>query len=147
MDYKNIILEKYLKGIPANIQFIDDKKARPYLHGALEEYGRTMVSKALEMNNKPRRRFALMAFGHFGKLTWHEMIMFLRTKSLKRYKRIAQKLSNENNRKYYVVRSSELGYKLFSSLDVKVNKKLRIFGNDVSVLKLHETADAVVYPK
>jgi hypothetical protein len=144
MNYKEIVLRKYLKGVPSEI--MPDERLIPYLLGALDEYGRDVVKEALMQTDKPKRRIMGFIFGVYVKTTWDGFILLLRAKNLRLYKKMVQILSNENRRKYYIVRSSEIGYKTFSSADVKLNKKLRIFGKEVDAIKLHETADAIICP-
>jgi len=110
----------------------------------MDEYYNTM---AIADKRTEKRRLIAILWGYFGKQTWEEIIFFIRSKRLRRVKKMVQRISNEDNRKYYIVRASETGYKYFSSKDVKFNKKLRVFKSDVDVVKLHETADAVIRPK
>ena len=141
------ILDKHLEVMDRTIKVEIPNTSLGFIVRAMEEYTTNIIAFRKIEERKEKRRIMFMAFGYFKKLTWEEFIMALRTRSLKRHKKIAQKLANENNRKYYVVRSSDIGYVRFSSADVKMNKNLRIFGKDVTAMKLSETADAVIMPK
>jgi hypothetical protein len=62
-------------------------------------------------------------------------------------KRQAQTRANIENRKCYVIQKSMIGYEILSTLDIDLNKRIRILDNDVHAKKLHEIADFVAYPK
>jgi hypothetical protein len=61
-------------------------------------------------------------------------------------KRQAQTRANIENRKCYVIRKSLIGYEILSTLDIDINKKIRVLDKNVNALKLHEVADFVAYP-
>ena len=56
-------------------------------------------------------------------------------------------MANEDNRKYYVVRSSETEYTTLSTSDVDHNRRIRVFGKSVDAKTMHQTADFVAIPK
>jgi hypothetical protein len=62
-------------------------------------------------------------------------------------KRQAQTRANIENRKCYVIRKSLIGYKILSTLDIDLNRKIRVLDKDINAKKLHEVADFVVYPR
>jgi hypothetical protein len=62
-------------------------------------------------------------------------------------KRQAQTRANVENRKCYVIQKSLIGYEILSTLDIDLNKKIRVLDKDVNAKKLHEVADFVAYPK
>ena len=142
MNLKDKILNRIFAQAPGTLNV--PTEARQYIHLAMDEYYNTM---AIADNKTKKRRLIAMFWGFFGEQTWEEIIFFIRSKRLRRVKKMVQRISNEDNRKYYIVRASETGYKYFSSKDVKFNKKLRVFKSDVDVVKLHEAADAVIRPK
>ena len=142
MNLKDKILNRMFAQAPGTLNV--PTEARQYIHLAMDEYYNTM---AIADNRVKRKRLIAIFWGFFGEQTWEELIFFIRSRRLRRVKNMVQRISNEDNRKYYIVRASETGYKYFSSKDVKLNKKLRVFKKDVDVVKLHETADAVIRPK
>lgn len=142
MNLKDKILNRMFAQAPGTLNV--PTEARQYIHLAMDEYYNTM---AIADNRVKRKRLIAIFWGFFGEQTWEELIFFIRSRRLRRVKNMVQRISNEDHRKYYIVRASETGYKYFSSKDVKFNKKLRLFKKDVDVVKLHETADAVIRPK
>jgi hypothetical protein len=62
-------------------------------------------------------------------------------------KRQARTRANIENRKCYVIRKSLIGYEILSTLDITLNKRIRVLDKDVNFKKLHEIADFVAYPK
>jgi len=142
MNLKDKILNRMFAQAPDSAKV--PLASRKYIYLAMDEYYNTM---AIADKRTEKRRLIAILWGYFGKQTWEEIIFFIRSKRLRRVKKMVQRISNEDNRKYYIVRASETGYKYFSSKDVKFNKKLRVFKSDVDVVKLHETADAVIRPK
>lgn len=142
-----LVLESELGISFADLKGIEvPEKAKPIIHKAMKVYANQHVNFALNETGKQERKLVYLMLGYFAKLTWQEFVLYLRAKSLKRHKRIAQRLANEDRRKYYIIRDSEIGFKRFSTLDVDLNKRLHIMGKDVDAKKLHEVADAVIYP-
>ena len=123
------------------------ENAMPLILKAMKVYANQHVNYTIEQTDKQERKMVYIMFGYFVKLTWQEFILYLRAKSLKRHKRIAQRLANDDNRMYYIIRDSEIGYRRFSTADIDLNKRLHIMGKDVDFKKLHEVADAVIYKK
>ena len=62
-------------------------------------------------------------------------------------KRQAQTRANIEKRKCYVIRKSLIGYEILSTLDIDMNKKIRVLDKDINAKKLHEAADFVAYPE
>ena len=136
---------KLTSGIPVKAKI--PKEAEKYIFAAMIEYSKGSVALHEVAQRKFQRKMCFIFFGYFRKMNWEEFVLALRTRSLRIHKRIAKRLANENNRKYYVVRSTEINYQRFSSRDVKYNKNVRIFGKNVNSYTLTEAADAVIYPK
>jgi hypothetical protein len=118
---------------------------------AMEEYAKESSSIILDAyikeQNKAHRRLIFALFGMFGKGTWENFILHYRTWNLKRIKKVYQKISNEDHRKYYIIRSTEIGYVSLSTADVDRNKRTRVFGKHVDAKELTKTADCVILPK
>ena len=75
-----------------------------------------------------------------------ELKLWIRSWYLKRAKRQAQLLANTTNRKIYVIRSSDVAYSLLSTADVEYNKRLRIFGKNITAKELTERSDFIAHP-
>jgi hypothetical protein len=56
-------------------------------------------------------------------------------------KRQAQTRANLENRKCYVIRKSLIGYEILSTLDITLNKRIRVLDKDVNTKKLYEVDD------
>lgn len=142
---KEVILRKFLKGAPENVKVSEE--SLPYIYAAMEEYAKRELFLAKKDMKRSRRRLFPMLFGNFTRMTHEELILFFRVRNLKRNKAITQRLADEENRKYYIVRSSTIGFTRFSSQDVDMNKRLRIFSKDATAFKLSKIADAIIIPK
>jgi hypothetical protein len=118
------------------------KEAKEFILRAMNEYAGVCVSKAIDM--KPREKLSIVKVWLSG--TKQEFILHFRLKNLKRAKRMAIKMANEDNRKYYVVRSSETEYTTLSTSDVDHNRRIRVFGKNVDAKTMHQTADFVALP-
>jgi len=139
MDNPRLILLtnlKTLEGIP------DEKIKR--IESAMIEYALKQVS---DYKNREIKNVFLYSFKYFPWLTWNNIIWWLRKISFNMAKRQAQTKANVENRKCYVIRKSLIGYEILSTLDIDLNRKIRILDKDVNAKKLHEVADFVAYPK
>lgn len=86
------------------------------------------------------------AAGLLPSLVRGELKLWIRGWYFKRAKKQAQTLSSQENRKYYVIRSSDVNYKLLSTKDIELNKKLNILGKHVTAMELTSTADFIAHP-
>ena len=73
--------------------------------------------------------------------------MYLRKLFFLQAKKQANIRAETENRKIYVVRSSEIRYITLSTKDVEQNRKRRIFGKSVDAIRMSEMADYVGFPK
>lgn len=139
MDDPRLILLANLK----TLEGIPDKKIKR-IEAAMVKYALKQVAafKSREIKN-----ICLDSLKYFPRLTWDSIIWWLRKKSFDMAKRQAQTRANIENRKCYVIRKSLIGYEILSTLDVDLNKKIRVLDKDVNAKKLHEVADFVAYPK
>jgi hypothetical protein len=86
------------------------------------------------------------ASGLFSSVIKGEFTLWLRGWYFKRAKKEAITRANIENRKIYVIRSGDVTFKTFSTMDVEINKRLKIFGKQVNAKTLTETADYVAVP-
>ena len=75
------------------------------------------------------------------------IILHIRKWSFKIACHNAQQRADTENYLVYVIRSSQIGYTLLSTLDVKHNRRIRVFGKNTNAIKLYETADFIATPK
>jgi len=127
---------KTLDGLP------DDKIKR--IESAMIEYALKQVA---DYKDREIKNVFLYSFKYFPRLTWDNIIWWLRKISFNIAKRQAQTRANLENRKCYVIRKSLIGYTVLSTLDINLNKKIRVVDKNVNAMKLYEAADCVVYPK
>jgi len=127
---------KTFEGIP--------EKTLKRIEAAMIEYGLRQVA---DYKDREIKNVCLYSFKYFPRLTWDNIIWFLRKISFNLAKRQAQTRANVENRKCYVIRKSLIGYEILSTLDINLNKKIRVLDKDVNAKKLHEVADFVAYPK
>lgn len=146
---KNIkgVLDKHLMAMQNTIGVYVPERAKEFLHRAMEDYSKSVVDDYIQEVGRQKRFVLKPLYGIYARLTWDELVMKVRLFNLKRIKRMVQALSNEDNRKYYIIRSGEVSYIYISTRDVEHNKKIRVFGKNVDAIKLHETADIVITPK
>jgi hypothetical protein len=127
---------KTFDGIP------DDKIKR--IEMAMIEYALKQIA---DYKDREIKNVCLYSFKYFPRLTWDNIILWLRKLSFNMAKKQAQTRANVENRKCYIIRKSLIGYTIFSTLDINLNKKIRVVDKNVNFKKLHEVADFVVYPE
>lgn len=110
---------------------------------AMVEFGGRTVDNFEREQNKAAVKEALRLFPALFK---GQIMLYLRKKSLNKAVKQAELRAEVENRKMYVIRASNIAYTILSTADIEHNKKIRVFGKDVDAIKLHETADRVVYP-
>jgi len=114
------------------------------IEAAMIEYALKQVAN---YKHREIKNVFLYSFKYFPRLTWNNIIWWLRRLSFNMAKRQAQERANIENRKCYVIRKSLIGYTVLSTLDINLNKKIRIVDKNVTAMKLYEAADCVVYPE
>ena len=147
MNKQSIILNKHLQAALKTIGATVPEQTKEFILRAMNEWAQENVNLIQKNLDKERKRIIFMIFGVFASVTWEMFILTIRNRNLKRYKKIYQDISNENGRKYYIIRSTPINYKVMSTSDVNLNKRLRILGKFVDAKKLRETADYIVTPK
>ena len=110
---------------------------------AMENYavGMLLEYKSEEMKGEVKSFFKLML-----QFTRDNAMLYMRYRVFKFAKRQAQLRANTENYKVYVIRESNIRYKVLSTIDVQFNKRIRVLGKDVTAKDLHEIADFVAYP-
>jgi hypothetical protein len=147
MNRQSIILNKHLQASLKTVGATVPEQTKEFILRAMNEWAQENVNFIQKDLDKERKRIIFMIFGVFTSVTWETFILAIRNRNLKRYKRIYQKISNEDHRKYYIIRSTAINYKVLSTSDVNLNKRLRILGKFVDAKKLTETADCTITPK
>jgi len=147
MNRQSIILNRHKLAMKSTIGLSISDKADEWIIRAMNEWAQENVTQVKKDLNKERREIFFMIFGVFASVSWDTFILTIRNRNLKRLKKIYQAISNEDRRKYYIIRSTSINYKVLSTSDVNLNKRLRIFGKFVDAKKLTETADCVITPE
>lgn len=120
-----------------------DERQRNAVQAAMYNYSARTVENFEREQNKAALKEALKLFPALFK---GQIMLYLRKKSLNKAVKQAELRAEVENRKMYVIRASNIAYTILSTADIEHNKKIRVFGKDVDSIKLHETADRVVYP-
>lgn len=144
---KEIILTKHLTAMQNTIGIKIDPKTHEFIHRAMLEYANEAIKLKTVRDMKARRRLIYALVGIWGKAQWSDFTSKIRAFMLKKAIAEAQRLSNLDRRKRYVIRSTEVAYRTFSTYEIDFNKRIRVFGKDVDAKKLSETADRVILPK
>lgn len=147
MNRQEIILKRHMLAMKNTIGVSLPVGSDSFVLRAMEEFGNETLSIYKKESSKAKLRLVFALFGVLGKHTWDDFMMNRRIKNLSRLKKIYQKLSNEDRRKYYIIRSGDTEYKVLSTADVQYNKRIRVFGKHVDAITLTATADYTVYPK
>ena len=87
------------------------------------------------------------AIGLIPALARGQLKLWIRNWYFARAKKQAQIMANIQNRKVYVIRSSDVAYALLSNKDVEMNKRTGLLDKNADALRLHETADYIAFPK
>lgn len=120
-----------------------DERQRNAVQAAMYNYSARTVENFEREQNKAAMKEALKLFPALFK---GQIMLYLRKKSLNKAVKQAELRADVENRKMYVIRASNIAYTILSTADIEHNKKIRVFGKYVDAIKLHETADRVVYP-
>ena len=120
-----------------------DERQRNAVQAAMYNYSARTVENFEREQNKAAVKEALRLFPALFK---GHIMLYLRKKSLNKAVKQAELRAEVENRKMYVIRASNIAYTILSTADIEHNKKIRVFGKDVDAIKLHETADRVIYP-
>lgn len=107
------------------------------VQSAMSIYAARMVDKFRSEQNKRAVTEALVLFPSLWK---GEIMLWLRRRSFLKACRNAQLEADSAGYKIYVIRSSNIGFTLMSTLDVSMNKKIRVFKKDVNAIELEKTA-------
>jgi hypothetical protein len=100
-----------------------------YASAKIEEY------RALE-----RKRLVAVLKKTFPALYLETWKFKIRRLMLKKSIEKAQVMADTEGYKVYVIRSTEVTYKLMTTLDVDQNKRMRVFGKNVDAIELTKTA-------
>lgn len=114
-----------------------DSKQRIAVEETVAEFTAIKINKYRSEQNK---EVALEAIKLFPAILKGQLILWLRKRAFKRACKEAFRLACLEGYKHYVIRSSTTKYVIMSTLDVRKNKQLRIFGKNVDAVKLEETA-------
>ena len=147
MKTKKSILEKHLTVMGNTIGVKIPENTNEFVLRAMQEYAESFSEEVLNAVSMDEKKFLWLFPRELFAFWWTNFILRRRAKNLKSICRSIQKLSNQDKRKYYVIRASQTGYKVLSVADVKHNKAIRVFGKHVDAIKLAETADRVITPK
>lgn len=110
---------------------------------AMVEFGGRAV---VDYRDQETKGIKLEAIKLFPALWRGDLKLWLRKMAFRKACKQAKTRAEVENRKMYIIRSTEIAYIILSTLEVEQNKKVRVFGKNVDAIKLHETADKVVYP-
>ena len=133
MIEQNLIIKS--KASIFNVEF--DAMQYSAINSAMTEYAVRKVDKYRANENKA---VVLEAISLFPALWKGHFKLWLRKRAFLRAKKMAQLQADTDGYKVYVIRSSDIAYKLMSTLDVRHNKRLRVFGKFVDAIVLEETA-------
>ena len=119
-------------------------KERSVALSAMIKYGERAVDN---YRKNEAQEIKLEAVKLFPALFTGQFKMWLRKVSFKMAKKKAIRRAKIENRKIYVIRSSDIAYTLLSTADVRMGKKIKALKKNVGALQLTETADFIAYPQ
>ena len=107
-----------------------------YAAAKIDDY-RSAESKAV--NIEATKLFPALLRGEFK--------LWLRKRSFIKAKKLAQIRADIENRPVHVVRSSEIGFAVQSTAEVRQLRKTGVYKKEVTAIKMNEVADYTAYPK
>ena len=139
MTDPRVILQSHLSRRYETLNAMQQKASED----AMLDFGARMVesyrtNEAKAINKEAANLFVSLIQG--------ELKLWLRNYYFKRACRQAKTLADITNRKIYVIRSSDINYKLLSTKDIELNKKLKIMGRNVNAMELTEKSDYIAHP-
>lgn len=93
-----------------------------------------------EFSKEQNKEVAFEAVKLFPALVKKQFILWLRKKSFLLACKEAQLRADTEGFKCFVIRSSRIGYTILNTLDIDLNKKIRVLGKDVDAIELEKTA-------
>lgn len=120
------------------------EKQRDAAYAAMFDYATRKIEDYRAAESKAVRVEAVKLFPA---LFRGELKLWLRKRSFIKAKKIAQTRANIENRPVHVVRSSEIGFAVQSTAEVRQLKKTGVYGKAVTSIKMNEVADFTAYPQ
>jgi hypothetical protein len=122
-------------------------KAFPYIRNAMKSF----AVNAIQEYKRNRKRQMVRTLRYLPKafrIAYQEFfIQWLRKIFLNKSIKTGKIKAYNENYKQYIVRATEYTYKIFSTLEFKHNKRVRILKKDLTVKDVERKAARVIYPK
>ena len=136
-------IEIILQSIESQSDCYLQPKEKQIALAAMIKYGERAVEN---YRRNESQAIKLEAVKLFPSLLSGNVKMWLRKQSFLLAKRKAIRRSKIENKKLYVIRETYIKYGIYSTSDVKYNKKIKVFDRKVGAIELTEAADFVAYP-
>ena len=136
-------IEIILQSIESQSDCYLQPKEKQIALAAMIKYGERAVEN---YRRNESQAIKLEAVKLFPALLSGNVKMWLRKQSFLLAKRKAIRRSKIENKKVYVIRETDIKYGIYSTSDVKYNKKIKVFDRKIGAIELTEAADFVAYP-
>lgn len=140
------ILERQLNECYETHRVVVDELAFPYIREAM----RSFAVKAIHEDRQKRRKMMVETLKHLPKWMFVGYFYMFRLKLRKWFYRMAVKQArieaSIQNRKIWVVQSTDLTYTLISTKNFRDGKKVKVFKKELDFKDMEEAADATIYP-
>ena len=133
-----------LRSCESKANVVLDHKQKNAAYSAMLIYAERMIENYRRNENKA---INIEAVKLFPSLFRGEFKLWLRKRAFLKGKNMAQRKANIENRKCYLIRSSDIAYTILSTKDVEHNKRVKILGKSVNSMQLTQAADFVAMPK
>ena len=121
-----------------------DVKERTAIYRAMHDFATRKVS---EYRNREIKGELPNFFKVLFRMNWDNWILYFRKIAFNRAKKAAQLRADTEGYKIYCIRKSQIGYQNLSTLEVNINKKIRVLGKDVDAMQLEKVSSFIAYPK
>jgi len=121
-----------------------DVQERNAIYKAMVQYGARQVAefKTREIKGELPNFFKVIF-----SMTWDNWILYFRKIAFRKARKAAQLRADTEGYKIYCIRKSQIGYQNLSTLEVNINKKIRVLGKDVDAIQLERVSSFIAYPK
>lgn len=141
------ILERELNELYESKGIIVPKEAFPYIRRAMKSFAVATIYE----DRKSRRMRMVESLKYLPKefrIAYYEFfVQWIRKIYLKKAIRTAELKAFNEGYKQYVILATKYSYKIFSTRELKYNKKIRVLKKDLTAKEVSEKASRIIYPK
>lgn len=141
------VLERELNELYETHGIAIPEKAMPYIRKAMKSFAVNAIYK-YKKNRKERMVKSLKHVPKAFRIAYQEFFLqWIRKIFLKKAVRMAELKAYNEGYKQFVVRATTFSYKVFSTLEFKHNKQIKVLKKNLTAKDVEREASRIIYPK